>query len=320
VPPQPPLPFTGLDLKELCEENHVLWDWDSISQVVTLDRGGVKARALIDSEIVIVGTDKVTLSHPITWREQAIIVPPDFEERIIDQLTATMTLLEPVVYKVVIDAGHGGKDPGAIGRTGLYEKEVALDIARRLTDVLKQKGFDVSMTRNKDEFLTLEERTEIASQQKPDLFVSVHANSCRTRRVSGVEVYSLRELSWEEKKEPQRKKNKNIMFGLLKMKKGDPVLEDVIADMLYTHKREKSSHMALQVAKDISGCMATDNRGHRTAGFFVLRNTLCPSILVEVGFLSNIREEKLLRTSSYRQKIADSLAESIYNYAVMHGL
>ena len=119
--------------------------------------------------------------------------------------------LRPIV--VVIDPGHGGKDPGAIGRSGVQEKKIVLDISKRLKKILLNRGYKVKMTREKDEFISLQGRTEIASKSMADLFVSVHANSSPVRSVHGLEVYAAEYLDFKSRNEEQRKKNQNLIQG-----------------------------------------------------------------------------------------------------------
>ncbi len=218
------------------------------------------------------------------------------------------------IHEIVIDPGHGGKDPGARGITGLQEKDVVLDIAKRLKQILQDKGLKVMMTRETDDFISLQQRTEIVSQSKADLFVSIHANSSPAKNVSGVEVFSLKDLGYVEKNETQRKANCELMFETLAMKQGSKDLKIILEDMLYSHKQAQSLIVARNAAHGISQEVRAQNRGYKTSHFYVLRNTLIPAVLVEVGFLSHPREEKLLRTASYRQRIAEGLATGILEY------
>lgn len=219
------------------------------------------------------------------------------------------------VRTIVLDAGHGGKDPGAIGRSGVKEKIVALDITKRLKKALERKGFKIVMTRNKDVFISLKKRTEIASHLNADLFVSIHANANRVRSVHGMEVYTLRHLNILEKNEAQRKNNHKHFFKALVMKENERDVEKILEEKLYNHKQDAAHSLAKKVVKETSRFIKAKNLGVKQSRFFVLRNTLIPAILVEVGFLSNPREERLLKSSSYRQKIANGLAKSIVNYA-----
>lgn len=312
-------------LKELCEHNNIVLEWDSVSQVVTLRFNDVKAKSLMGSNLVLIGDERIILSQSLRNERSAIIVPLDFKSRVIDRMRQTTStsaggVMRSMDYsirhvrEIIIDAGHGGKDPGAIGKMGTREKDVVLDIAKRLKRILYRHGVKVKMTREKDVFISLEERSAIASRSKADLFVSVHANASTVRTLQGMEVYSLRDLADSDKNEAQRVANEDSMFNRLTMKKRDEDLKDILCDMLYNYKQGESEDFARDVVNKTSRFLRTKNLGNKHARFFVLRNTLIPAILVEVGFLSNSKEESLLKTSIYRQKIAQGLARSILDY------
>jgi len=318
----------GVYLKDFCDKNNIDLQWDSVSNVVTLEGNNLYARALVGSDMVIVGDERVKLSSRIKIEDSVIIVPLDFKKILERKAVPTKRIGRvPVkidrrsykykkISKVVIDAGHGGKDPGATGRTGLKEKIVVLDIARRLKKILENQGIEVVMTRSKDKFITLQQRTEIASSSKSDLFVSVHANSSPARSVYGIEIYTLKQLGFLEKNEEQRKENYRKMYGSLSMNKKDKELQSIVTDMMDTNKQAESLELASRVANKMVRILKTKNRGLKKSRFFVLRNTIVPAVLVEVGFLSNPKEEKLLKTKAYRQKVANGLARGILEYAV----
>jgi len=320
VPRPPALPQAQrLYLKDLCERNFIDLEWDTVTQAVTLEFFGIHARGLIGSDLIILDGRQIRLSQPLMREDQAIVVPLDFESKVIVPLLEIPETQAPLMRRIIIDAGHGGRDPGAVGCHGLQEKDVVLDITRRLVSSLRAKGFEVTLTRSGDEFISLEKRTEIATAAEVDMFVSIHANSCTSRYVDGIEVFYLRDLTWQEHREPQRKRNHEILFERLTMQKDHKQVRAIVQDLLYEKKIEASRFFADLVAKDLSRVTNAENRGAKQAAYFVLRNTLIPAILVEVGFLSNSHEEGLLRKISYRQAIAESLADSIYTFAGRYG-
>ncbi len=310
----PIAPGASRDLKVLCEQNNVQSYLDNVSQVVNLRAAGREARAMVGSNVVVVEGEKVFLVDILRRERGTVIVPADFLSKVILRLIGSGTASRSG-YHIVVDAGHGGKDPGALGRRGTEEKGITLDIAQRLKRGLVAKGFKVTMTRDRDVFIPLEERTEIATRANADLFVSIHANSSPSRSVDGIEVYALRELEGAEKHDAQRLKNQRLLYGSLKMKSGDASLETIIADMLYNYKISDSQLLAAYVNKGTSLGARVNSRGVKLAGFHVLRNTLIPSVLVEVGFLTNSPEESLLRQPDYRQKIADGIVASLVGFA-----
>ncbi|MDP2653281.1 MAG: N-acetylmuramoyl-L-alanine amidase [Candidatus Omnitrophota bacterium] len=312
-----PRPGVQANLKEMCEANGISWQLDSVSQTVTMRKGSKEARALVGSHLVVLDGKTIPLSAPLKIQRSLIIVPPDFKAEIIDRLLAAApvkTAARMRFQKIVLDAGHGGKDPGAIGRSGLREKDVTLGIVQNLAKKLRGKGFEVVLTRDRDVFLTLEQRTEIATRAQADLFISVHANASPSKNTQGVEVYACRELESKEKKEDQRRRNHQLLFSGLSMEQNSDTLKKILEDMMYSYKRVESYSLASFVASVVSDETRAHNRGRKMAGFFVLRNTLTPAILVEVGYVSHGKEENLLKTDGHREKIAQGLAQSIWEY------
>ena len=154
----------------------------------------------------------------------------------------------------------------------------------------------------------------MAARSQADL-VSVHANANPSKNIDGLEVYYMGQLLNKDRKEEQRLKNQDIMFSRLSMEQGSAHLEKILSEMLYVYKQAESKALAAHMARDTVQYMDAATRGHKEARFFVLRNTFIPAILVEVGYLTHAREERLLASDEYRQKMADGIAESLLNYA-----
>ncbi len=220
-------------------------------------------------------------------------------------------------YKILVDPGHGGKDPGAIGRNGLKEKEIVLDVGRRLRDLLRERGFDVQMTRDQDVFISLDDRTEMAARGKVDLFISIHANSSRSSSAKGFEIYTVRPLSFAEKQEQQRKDNYQLLFQSLLMKRDDRRVSGIVEDLLGRQKPLESQRLAEALQQGVLSQGTIKDRGVQTAGFFVLRNTLVPAVLIELGFVTNSREEGLLRMPEYRQKLVAAIVDGVVRYVTV---
>lgn len=302
-------------LQDLCQRYNVNWDWDSVSQVVTLSRRGLKAKAMVGSDLVIVGEEKINLSVPLKRKKGVVIVPSDFKRKIIDRLTEKTEYPLGKFRAIMIDPGHGGKDPGAIGHSGLKEKIVVLDIAQRLKRNLEAKGFKVSMTRDSDEFISLDDRVRMANGSGTDIFVSIHANASRARSIQGFEIYFLKNLDHAALREIHAATNYQDALNRFAVKQSSSTVGQIVLDMMYVHKQSESRRLARYLAKNTTDTINSVDRGTKPSGFFVLKNTLIPAILIEVGFLSNKTEEGLLRTSDYRQQLADGLAKSILQYA-----
>jgi N-acetylmuramoyl-L-alanine amidase len=217
------------------------------------------------------------------------------------------------IRTIAIDAGHGGQDPGAIGKGGLKEKTVTLDIAKRLAALVKERmGCNVVMTRDRDVFIPLEDRPAIAKTRGADLFVSIHVNANRRRKARGIETY-VQSLRASDREAMATAARENAM-STKKLSELKSELDRIFADLTREDKIEESLYLADSVQGSLVGVLRPVNRHAadlrtriRRAFFYVLINTEMPSILAEVGFISNPEEERLLRTGEYRQKIAEAL-------------
>lgn len=221
------------------------------------------------------------------------------------------------VQRIVIDAGHGGKDPGT--RAGsLREKDIALDIAKRVRDDLEGRGFEVIMTRDKDVFIPLEQRAFIANSREADIFVSIHVNAARNRRARGLETFYLNLATSDDAIEVAAREN--AATGRVRMADVDNLLEQILNHTWKEESREFATVIQAQMAESILGRVKHPlNRGVKTAGFHVLLGAKMPAVLVEVGFVSNSDEAKQLRSSAHRQKLAAAIADGITRYAATLG-
>ena len=217
------------------------------------------------------------------------------------------------IGKIVIDPGHGGHDTGTIGPNGLLEKDLVLDVGKRLGKLLESRlGADVVFTRSQDTFIPLETRTSIANQEEADLFVSVHANSSRDPDARGVETYYLNFTSSPEALEVAAREN-------AASDKSIHELQDLVKKIALKEKVEESHEFASDVQQSLhSGLSAkapgVRDRGVKKAPFVVLIGANMPSILAEISFLSNPGDERRLKTPDYRQRIAESLYRGISRY------
>jgi N-acetylmuramoyl-L-alanine amidase len=222
--------------------------------------------------------------------------------------------------RIVIDPGHGGHDPGAIGPNGLYEKDVVLDIGLKLKKILSEDpNFEVCMTRDRDVFIPLVERTAIANSKNADLFVSIHANSSSRKDTKGIETYFLNWTDDEEAMKVAARENKISLKKMKSMKKELDLLDIELADLKRDHKRDESNKLANYIQKSMvnelgkSYKQVVDLRV-KWAMFYVLFGAQMPSVLAEVSFISNPVEEKLLSNNSYREDLARSIASGITRY------
>ncbi len=218
------------------------------------------------------------------------------------------------IGKIVIDAGHGGHDTGSIGRGGLEEKALVLDVGLRLGKLLEERlGAEVVFTREDDSFVPLENRTAVANQHRADLFLSIHANSSRDRTARGVETYYLNFTSSSDALEVAAREN-------AVSEKSIHELQDLVKKITLTEKIEESKEFASTVQSALHTGMSKKNPGLRNRGvkkapFVVLIGANMPSVLAEISFLSNPKDEKNLRKNQYRQRIAESLYRGVAKYA-----
>jgi N-acetylmuramoyl-L-alanine amidase len=217
------------------------------------------------------------------------------------------------IGKIVIDPGHGGHDTGTIGPKGLEEKDLVLEVGRRLGNVLQARlGAEVIYTRTDDIFVPLETRTAIANQERADLFVSIHANSSRDPEARGVETYYLNFTSSSEALEVAGRENATSDKSIHE-------LQELVKTIALKEKIEESREFAADVQRSLHSGLASRNpgirdRGVKRAPFVVLIGANMPSILAEISFVSNPGDERRLRTADYRQRIAESLYRGIARY------
>ena len=217
------------------------------------------------------------------------------------------------IRRIVVDPGHGGHDPGAVGANGLQEKDVVLSIGLKLRELLKDElGLDVVMTRSTDVFIPLEERTAIANKVNADLFLSVHANAAPNRNASGIETYYLNLAKTEKVAQLAAKENGTSLEKV-------SVLQAILFDLMANYKLNDSAHLAEEVQKalhkKVKGQYAdARNLGVKQGPFYVLVGATMPSILVETAFVSNAQEEVRLRDPAYLEMTANGILEGVRSY------
>ena len=215
---------------------------------------------------------------------------------------------------IVIDAGHGGKDPGAIGYRGTKEKDIALDVAKRLEKKLsKNMNVKIIMTRDEDVFLRLSERTKIANESNGNLFISIHTNAAEDRRASGFETFLIGPNKNEAAVRVAARENAVLELEGTTGKKltNEDLIQATIAQSAFASKSEQFASM---VQKEIKKRVQSKDRGVKQAGFYVLMGASMPNVLVELGFISNPTEEKKLRSHQYRDQLATAIYRAVEQY------
>jgi N-acetylmuramoyl-L-alanine amidase len=219
------------------------------------------------------------------------------------------------IRRIIVDAGHGGHDTGAIGPRGVREKDVTLAMARRLAEKLRTQGFQVTLTRTDDRYLKLEERTAMANMARGDLFVSLHTNANPRRDRSGVETYFLNVTDDRYARRLAAREN-----GSLDMEEAPKDVQRILTDLDSKASAGASRTLARMVQKEITirtrqSQGAVRDRGVKNALFYVLLGARMPAVLVETAFISNRAEEKRLASPAYQQLVADGVARAVVEFA-----
>lgn len=239
---------------------------------------------------------------------------PTAQASVIDSTRFSVAALPLSVHRIVIDAGHGGNDPGTTSLALLSEKDVTLDVARRLSDLLEKSGFEVVRTRTDDRPIPLRERARLANQSDSDIFVSIHVNSIEQHTSEhGVETYYLGPTNDPTLTKLAADENRMSGYSFADMRK---LLDGIYADA----RRDESQRLAATVQQQLFAKLKTndhglENWGVKRAPFIVLVATEMPAILAEVGCMSNPNEVAMLQRADYRQQIAAALYEGIHAYA-----
>lgn len=288
-------------LDEFCKEYGFSYKPDFASDIIRLSALDKEIKLLLHSSLVSVNGNIFYLKNPILYQRGIVYLPRE----IAHFLKARKSYLYrvPVSLKtIVIDPGHGGKDPGAISPSGIKEKNINLKIARYLRQYLKNKGFEVILTRNRDIYLTLKERVLIAKKYNADLFISIHSNSNPSRYLRGAEVYYLNPTHFH----PQRRALSLAQgrSGVEKDKKA------IIWDMLFKKNYSYSRECARYLFRSFRS-LGLKIFSPKHANFYVLRNAYVPAVLVEVGYLTNKYEARMLNSHYYQKQIASAIALGI---------
>jgi len=259
-------------------------------------------------------TEISQLENSLTNRVQdtPVAVPPSTKaERPTKAVKKPATIAK--IRRIVVDPGHGGHDPGAVGHSGLQEKDVVLSIGLKLREKLKEElGLDVVMTRSTDVFIPLEERTAIANKVNADLFVSIHANAAPNRNAAGIETYYLNLAKTEKVAQLAAKENGTTLEKV-------STLQAILFDLMANYKLNDSAHLAEEIQKASHKTVKakypdTKNLGVKQGPFYVLVGASMPSILTEVGFISNSTEEARLKDTNFHDLTADGILDGIRAY------
>ncbi len=313
---------TYYPLSALCDARGVVVQYDTLLRTVYLTKDSQRVSLRIGDSLVLVNDNPLHLNAPVDVYQGAIAVPAQFKEQVFDVWfrqtvfpvrRAGMAKIK--LNKVVIDAGHGGNDPGAIGRNGLREKDVNLEIAKKLSVLLRAEGVQTVLTRSTDRFIPLSTRVSIANRSGADLFISIHSNAARLRSLSGFEVYYVAPSVSDAKRAGLTARSSALNLRDAVFASDNQDLKAIVWDMIYANSRAESIELSHSVCKIMDDCIDANILGVKNARFQVLKGITMPGILIEVGFVSNANEERLLRTQAYRERLAAGILEGIREYS-----
>lgn len=313
--------FRGMQyvsLSEFCSIHNLNYTIDSTSNIAEIRGNGNVIKIMADSNISLINGSVKRFSPQPKLKDDMIYIPPSFTKYLEEafRIKRVPHARRYIIKKIVIDPGHGGKDPGAIGRyCGLREKDIVLDVSKKLKDQLKKiDDFEITLTRNEDNFISLWKRSAIANNLKADLFISIHANASRSRTPKGFEAYYLSNATDDSARAIAAAENEAIAFENNSASEKPDYLNATVWEMTLDENRTESEELARFICKTAGKTLGAKNRGVKSARFYVLKGTHMPAVLIEIGFISNREEEYKLRDSSYRRKIAEAIAEGILAY------
>jgi N-acetylmuramoyl-L-alanine amidase len=236
------------------------------------------------------------------------------------EVDLTLGLETDPIDVIVVDAGHGGEDLGAVGRRGTHEKDVVLSVALQLAKLIRQDpDLEVILTRRDDTFVPLQERARIANDASADLFISLHANSAPRKAARGFETFFLSAAKTDEARATEQLENASLRFEEADEAPGTDDLDFILTDLLQTQFLVESAALAQVIQTEFARSFRTIDRGVNQAGFVVLYHAYMPAVLVEIGFLSNSSEEQWLAKRSSQKRIAESLYRSIVTFRDRYG-
>jgi N-acetylmuramoyl-L-alanine amidase len=288
------------DIDSFCKKYNFRYTFDTLDDIVNLSSAVQDIRLFLNSPAVYYNGSFLNLKNSPFYSKGKIYVPRELERFI----SSKPNVIRPSfsIHTIVIDPGHGGHDPGAISCRGTKEKNLNLSVAQHLKEALEDKGYKVFLTRYGDTFLSLQERVDIAKEHNADLFISIHTNANRSRSLDGVEVYYL---------SPSRLNSEERAIALANEKgfwRGDLPLD--VKAILWDLSLIQNYTLSIDFSQGLYSAfkhLGFKVRIPKRAPFYVLRLAYVPSVLVEIGYLSNIYEEKILRRTSYQKQIAEAI-------------
>ena len=301
--------------------------WDPIARKLIIEKNGKEAIFCVGADAALINNNIKRMPAAVKMDSGKIMIPASFASSVLKELflpsIISVRRKRPIPYKgkytirtIVIDPGHGGRDPGAISATGIREKDIALSISKRLKGYLQKEGIKTILTRDSDRFISLWRRSHIANENNADFFISIHANAARTKYANGVEVFYLSEAVDDFARATAAAENAALQYESSSFNKFKPksAVAATLGDMLSDENRRESIELAKCIGQGMSKSLSLRDRGVKGARFYVLKDAQMPSVLVEVGFLSNRKEAMKLKDKNFQQRLAKAIADGIVLY------
>ncbi|MBU0649569.1 N-acetylmuramoyl-L-alanine amidase, partial [Patescibacteria group bacterium] len=293
----------------------VIVSWDKKSKKLTIDNKEVSPPVALSNQPTVAEYFPLSSTRP---QEE-----PESNKKTPMMISGTMT--EKFKIKtIIIDPGHGGHDPGAVGSNGILEKNVVLDIGKRLTQLLKDKLPDVTilLTRDSDYFVPLRDRTGFANYKKGDLFISIHANAAFSKYATGFEVFYLSpDASASDERARALAVVENKVLDLEKEKtstEGTDYIQLILGGLAQQEFIDESIELAGIIQKTACKKLNLDDRGIKSAFFWVIKDAMMPAVLVETGFVSNPYEAQKLNSEEFKNQMTESIGEAIIEYKALY--
>lgn len=310
-----------LSLAALSEASHLSLNWDPIFKNASVQNGSVSAKFHIGSEYALMnGRIRKLCKKAILYKDEILIsqdaLPYLYSQPIVPKTVEKSA--EPAMRKIrriVVDAGHGGKDFGATSKRGTVEKDLALDVSFKLRRELEALGFEVILSRSSDVFISLQDRAKLPMIKSADLFISVHANASLDKKLSGFEVYYLSEATDDNALAVERAENASLRYEKDSSFGPGQSAKEIYWDLRQTENRRQSIQISQFITNRVDESTEISAKRVRSAGFYVLKWAESPSVLIEIGYITNSQDERRLKDQSYRYELAHGIAQGILDYA-----
>lgn len=299
-----------IELEKLCRRHKLDYSFDTLDDMLIITSSDIDMKLLLASSLAYYNGNVLSIKDRPFYSNGKIFVPKELENIISSKpkKAEILRFLPLSLRTIVIDPGHGGKDPGAISNNGLREKGINLKVARYLKEELNAQGFRVYLTRDRDKYLTLQQRVEVAKYHNADLFISIHANANRSRKVKGLEIYYLSEKYLNDQaKDVVKYEDTSLRVNNRNHSRS---AKGAVLDLIRSENTMRSVEFANTLARTLKR-MGLNIKSPKGAPFYVLKNAYVPSVLVEIGYLTNAYEEKLIKKSHYQKQIAQGIALSV---------